>query len=628
MIMKNITKKLGIAILAMALLWSCGKDDGPAPVKNSAPVIKAQEFTVSETIPDTQTIGTVVASDADKDALTFSIKTNDNEFFEITATGALSLSAGKALNFATKAQHSITVEVSDGEDSATATITIKVTQATAQNNAPEIADQGFSVAENIADNEVIGTVAATDADSDSLTFDIVANDNDLFEIGTAGELSLAAGKQLDFETATEHSITVQVSDGTATAQATVTITVEDVYESLASDPSAFVTTWKTTVANEEISIGVDANLSYDYTIDWGDGTVEEVATNEAPSHVYEKAGEHTIAILGQFPHILMAANNAMAQKLLSIDQWGNIQWESMNGAFAYCGNMTYKATDTPDLSQVTNLGLMFYDASSFKGSIGDWDTSNVIDMSNMFAGATSFNQDISGWDTSNVTSMSGMFTGATSFNQDISGWNVSKVLNMQSMFNGATSFNQDIGNWTTTSVTNMSYMFANTSSFNQDISGWDTSNVTIFYATFYNATVFNQDISSWDTSSATNMQDMFSETTVFNQDISGWDTSNVTNMSRMFINAIAFNQNIGSWDIGSIIYMGSMLNGCGMSVANFNATIVGWNTFVGQNGGPIDITIGIDGLTFCADGLTAGNNLEFNHGWTFTGTYSGQLNCN
>src|SRR5690606_3653733 len=128
LIMKNFMKKLGVAIFAMAMIWSCGKDDAPTPPKNAAPVIIAQEFTVKADITDTFVIGTVIATDADKDALTFSIKTNDDDLFAITSSGALTLAQGKSLDFATKAQHSITVEVSDGEDSATATITIKVTE--------------------------------------------------------------------------------------------------------------------------------------------------------------------------------------------------------------------------------------------------------------------------------------------------------------------------------------------------------------------------------------------------------------------------------------------------------------------------------------------------------------------
>ncbi|MEE1963582.1 BspA family leucine-rich repeat surface protein, partial [Allomuricauda taeanensis] len=480
--------------------------------------------------------------------------------------------------FATKAQHSITVEVSDGEDSATATITIKVTQATAQNILPYIGNFEFTVAEDIADTEVIGIVEAFDVDGGELTYEITDNADGLFEIdGTTGELSLAAGRSLDFETATQHNITVQVSDGAGTDSDIVTINVTDVYESLASDPSAFVTTWKTTMANEEIVIGTNGNLTYDYTIDWGDGTVEEVATNDAPSHVYVSAGDHTVAILGQFPAIVSDEATTPA-KLLSLDHWGSIQWESMEGAFAYCSNMTYKATDMPDLSQVTDMLYMFYGATAFNGDIGGWDTSSVTDMSFMFVGATSFDQDISGWDTSNVTSMNGMFIRATAFDQNIGGWDTGSVVYMESMFYGATSFNQDIGNW-------------------------DTSSVTI-------------------------MNNMFEGATSFNADISGWNVGNVEDMGLMFAGATAFDQNIGSWNIGNVISMQNMFDGCGMSVASFNATIVGWNAFVEQNGGPMDITLGVDGLTFCADGLSAGNNLEFNHGWTFTGTYSGQVSCN
>ena len=67
-------------------------------------------------------------------------------------------------------------------------------------------------------------------------------------------------------------------------------------------------------------------------------------------------------------------------------------------ALAGCSNMTMTATDSPDLSGVT-------------------------DMSYMFAGAINFNQDIGGWNTANVTDMSGMFMSAFAFDQDIGSWN-------------------------------------------------------------------------------------------------------------------------------------------------------------------------------------------------------------
>ncbi|MBR9855025.1 MAG: BspA family leucine-rich repeat surface protein [Algicola sp.] len=99
-----------------------------------------------------------------------------------------------------------------------------------KNNAPTIADKAFTVKENIAAGDPIGTLTASDKDGDALTFSIAANDNALFAITAKGALSLATGKSLDFETAAKHTISVSVNDGEATAKATITINVTDVDE--------------------------------------------------------------------------------------------------------------------------------------------------------------------------------------------------------------------------------------------------------------------------------------------------------------------------------------------------------------------------------------------------------------
>ncbi|MDO5977263.1 BspA family leucine-rich repeat surface protein, partial [Flavivirga jejuensis] len=219
---------------------------------------------------------------------------------------------------------------------------------------------------------------------------------------------------------------------------------------------------------------------YSYDIDWGDGSTESGLTGDAP-HQYATAGIHTVSITGDFPAIYFdneAEMEAIAAKLQTIESWGDIQWKSMEGAFAYCTNLTCNATDVPDLSQVTNMFSMFREASAFNQDIGNWDVSSVKYMSSMFNGASAFNQDIGSWDVSSVEYMSSMFNGASAFNQDIGNWDVSSVEDMSGMFNEASAFNQDIGNWDVSSVEYMTYMFYGAGVFNQNLSSWATDNVT------------------------------------------------------------------------------------------------------------------------------------------------------
>ena len=207
-------------------------------------------------------------------------------------------------------------------------------------------------------------------------------------------------------------------------------------------------------------------------------------------------------------------------------------------------------------TKVTNMFELFFIATEtttdFNQDISSWDVSNVTDMGFMFANATAFNQPTGNWDVSNVTHMKQMFYNAASFNQPIGDWDVSNVTNMQTMFYRVVAFNQPIGNWDVSNVTNMQTMFHSAHIFNQPIGNWNVSNVTDMSGMFFYSDAFNQPIGNWDVSNVTDMLGMFFYSNTFNQPIGNWDVSNVVIMYVMFSDAVSFNQDLSSWSVNGV----------------------------------------------------------------------------
>ena len=271
------------------------------------------------------------------------------------------------------------------------------------------------------------------------------------------------------------------------------------YETDDANTTAFITKWETTADNESITIPTTGS-GYNYDVDWGDGNSSTTLTGNA-SHTYTSPGVHTVTITGSFPRIYFN-NTGDKLKIISIEQWGNIQWTSMANAFMGASNLTYNAIDSPDLSLSNNMSGMFRNASSIDGDFSNWDVSSITRMDKLFYAATNFNGDISAWNVSMVNNMNSMFREASSFNKDLSSWDVKNVISFSRMFWQATSFDNNIFDIDTTSVaSNFSYMF-------------------------YYATSFNQDLGSWDISSATNMFNMLKycglDLTNYDNTISGW----------------------------------------------------------------------------------------------------------
>ena len=242
----------------------------------------------------------------------------------------------------------------------------------------------------------------------------------------------------------------------------------------------FITLWKTNTDNQSITIPTNDQFDYNYIVDWGDGLIETGMTGDA-THEYATADTYEVKISGEFPQIDFSRNPTSRRKIVDVKQWGNIKWASMRGSFYRCDQLNITAPDAPDLSQVTSMSGMFFNATTFNGSIGHWNTSNITDMSGMFVGAASFNQPLENWDVSNVKYMHGFLEGASAFNQPLDEWDVSNVEKMEDMFHNASAFNQYLGSWTSNAV-NRIEMFNNSGmdceSYSATLIGW-VANTTI-----------------------------------------------------------------------------------------------------------------------------------------------------
>ena len=345
-------------------------------------------------------------------------------------------------------------------------------------------------------------------------------------------------------------------------------------------PDAFVTTWETTGANQAITIPATGT----YSIDWGDGTVNATASG-TQTHNYASAGSHTVAITGGLESININSLPSQAEKdkLRSIDQWGNIAWTTMEGAFYGASNMAYDAADTPDLSGAASMNSMFRD-TSFSANLSGWNVSQVTDTSRVFQGS-SFNGDISGWDVSRVQAMRSMFSGASSFNQPLGTWNVSSVTDMTFMFYNADRFNQDLGSWNVSSVETMEYTFGSStgnSAFNGNISAWDVSQVTNMAYMFDHASSFDQPLNDWNVSQVQNMRNMFNLASSFDQPLNDWNVSSVTDMANMFRGASSFDQPLDTWNVSSVTDMTSMF----VQANDFDQNLGEW--YVALNSTEID----------------------------------------
>lgn len=347
-----------------------------------------------------------------------------------------------------------------------------------------------------------------------------------------------------------------------------------------ADENTFISTWNTTLVSSGSSSILQIRLplhefgTYDFTVDWGDGSSDTITSwNQAEVlHSYAIEGEYELQIDGE---ILGWRFDTMGDrnKIVDISQWGDLRLGILGNHFSGAENLRLTATDPMNMSGTTTLDATFRNTDlGDAGVIDNWDVSEVTSMMNMFYGDTTFNMAIGGWNVSSVTHMDFMFFGAESFNQPLDTWDVSSVTNMRFMFSGASSYSQDMNNWNTSSVTEMRNMFEAATAFNGMIDSWNMSGVTEVRNMFEEASSFNQPIDNWDLTIISNIDELFHGASTFNQPLASWNTSGITSMVNTFLRATAFNQPLTAWDVSGVTAMNNLFSRSG-----FDQPIDNWD---------------------------------------------------
>ncbi len=372
----------------------------------------------------------------------------------------------------------------------------------------------------------------------------------------------------------------------------------------------FITTW----SGSEITIPATAGAN-GYKVDWdNDGFIDQTGIEGPVSHDFGSDDTYTIRITGDLSSISFEETTER-EKIIAINQWGNIVWSTMKAAFSGCTKLEVPAEDAPNLSKVSDLSDMFLYAAMANPNTTNWNTSNVTTMENMFAFADAANPNTSNWDTSRVENMSFMFSNALIADPDTSNWNVGNVTEMRSMFADTEMANPNTTDWNTSQVIYMNGMFSNAQSANPDTSGWNTLMVRTMEFMFANAPVANPDTSDWDTSNVLLMRNMFENTTVANPDTSNWDTGKVQDMSYMFLNAAMAQPQIKDWKITNVEKMNGMFQDATFAIVDYDDVLINFSAQEKQSG--ISFNAGLS--TYCStEAIAARLKLINQNNWTIT----------
>jgi surface protein len=128
----------------------------------------------------------------------------------------------------------------------------------------------------------------------------------------------------------------------------------------------------------------------DVFINWGDSiTLYPYTTTGDKTHTYSTIGTYTVLIYNRLTQFGNGSTSyANADRLYTVNSFGEISLTSLSGAFYGATNLTQVPTSLPTSSTITNLSYTFKNATLFNQDISNWTISSITTMENMFDGVT------------------------------------------------------------------------------------------------------------------------------------------------------------------------------------------------------------------------------------------------
>ena len=184
------------------------------PAITSSPNFSANE---NQTAIGNVTVATNCTSNS------FQLSGQDQASISIDSSGVLTFNT--APDYETKSSYTVDLTVTDTVSNETASQTLLITINNLNDNNPVITSSNtFTINENETN---VGTIVATDADGDPISFALSGVDAGYFSLGAAsGVLSFLTAA--DYEEQASYSIVVTASDGENSVDQTITVSLNDV----------------------------------------------------------------------------------------------------------------------------------------------------------------------------------------------------------------------------------------------------------------------------------------------------------------------------------------------------------------------------------------------------------------